>query len=115
MNATEPVPGSLGAVCWNDGANVQLAEIVEEKQQQANERDTFCTCKHSASRTTVKQACYYCPVFHSLKAISKNVTKKELPHLRLKGIVTDELRKHGRGGKLKLSATNNSALISFMS
>ena len=30
INATEHVPGNFAAVCWNNGANVQLVAIMEE-------------------------------------------------------------------------------------
>jgi len=40
---------------------------------------------------------------------------EDSPHFGLKRIVTDELMKHKKRGKLKLSATKHSALIDFLS
>ena len=115
INDTKSVPENLTTLCWNDGANIQLAVIVNEKQQQADETKKICTYKHSASLTAVEQACECRPVFRSPKAIRKNLTKEDSPHLGLQKIFAGELRKHERGGILKLIATNNSALLDFLS
>ena len=54
-------------------------------------------------------------MFHSLKAVHNKITKDESPHLGLKMVVADELRKHERGGMLKLTATKHSDLLEFLS
>ena len=52
-----PIPDALTAVCWNDGANVQLNSIVSEEQQIHDAKMKIITNKHSASRTAVEQPC----------------------------------------------------------
>ena len=57
MNHTGPILDLLAEVCWKNGVNIQLAAIVDEIQQQADEKNKICRCKHIVSHISVKQAC----------------------------------------------------------
>ena len=111
---SSPVPDTLTAVCWCDGANVQLKAITNEQQQIRDKINKIITCKHSASRTSVEQACDCCPVFRSLKAISKSITKENAPHIGLKRVVSTEFKKLDSEGVLNLNVKKRSAMVDFL-
>ena len=109
------VPDDLTAVCWCDGANVQLSAITEESHQARDYTNKIITCKHSASRTSVEQACDRCPVFRSLKKISRSITNESVPHLGLKGLISRSLTREQKDCRLKLPTTKYNALVDFLS
>ena len=110
-----PIPDELSAVCWCDGANTQLAAITNEDQQKEDASNKIITCKHSAARTSVEQACDCCPIFRSLKKISKSITREDAPHLGLQRIVCFEFKRLENEGVLKLSSKKLSSLVDFLS
>ena len=110
-----PIPDELSAVCWCDGANTQLAAIINEEQQNDDATNKIITCKHSAARTSVEQACDCCPIFRSLKKISQNITREDSPHLGLQRIVVVEFKRLENEGILKLASKKLSALVDFLS
>ena len=58
-----PIPDELSAVCSYDGTNIQLVAITNEDQPNEDASNKISTCKHSAARTSIKQACKACPIF----------------------------------------------------
>ena len=50
------------------------------------------TCKHSRSRTAVEQACDVCPMFRSIKAISRITTAEIKPNHGLKALVHNAIK-----------------------
>ena len=109
------IPDELSAVCWCDGANTQLLAITNEKQQIEDALNKIITCKHSAARTSVEQACDCCPIFRTIKSISKNITREDSPHLGLQRIVSLEFRRLENEGILKLASKKLSSLVDFLS
>ena len=71
------VPDNLKAVCWMDGANGQLKDIVREENLLEDEEMKIDSCKHSAARTGVEQAADTGPMFKIMKKIVKEM---EHPH-----------------------------------
>ena len=74
FKSTTNVPADYTAVCWNDGANTQLAAVVNELQQTIDEELKIITNKHSASRTAVEQACDMASCFRSINTHLKTHT-----------------------------------------
>ena len=110
-----PLPDELIAVCWCNGVNTQLAVITNETQQKEDAMNKIITCKHSASRTSVEQACDCCRIFRSIKSISKTITREDSPHLGLQRIVMLQFKRLDIDGVLKLASKNPSSLIDFLS
>ena len=109
------IPDELSAVCWCDGANTQLAAITNEDQQKEDAANKISTCKHSAARTSVEQACDACPIFRSIKSISKQITREDAPHLGLQRIVINEFHRLENSGILILASKKLSSLVDFLS
>ena len=110
-----PIPDELSAVAWCDGALTQLASITNESQQIDDAANKISTCKHSAARTAVEQAADCCPIFRSIKKISKSITREDVPHLGLQRIVENEFRRLENKGILKLASKKLGSLIDFIS
>ena len=108
------VPEDLTAVCWCDGANVQLNSIINEEQQEKDSISKIVTCKHSRSRTAVEQACDVSPMFRTLKAVARITTAENKPNHGLKGLVYNALKKLSAQKILQLSSVKESALIDFL-
>ena len=69
----------LTCVSWVDGGMTQLQSIVDSNQQALEEKLKVFTCKQSASRTAVEQACDVSPVFRSINALQKSISMEDLP------------------------------------
>ena len=78
-----PIPIELTAVCWCDGACVQLLAVVNETQQLNDEKDKIITNKHSAARTAVEKPCDLPLCFMSLRTLSNHSTRSDLPAVGL--------------------------------
>jgi len=104
----------LTAVCWNDGANVQLNSIVSEEQQIHDAKMNITTNKHSASGTAVEQLCDLCPCFMSFHQISKSVTRCDIPAVGLQKKTKDKLSELKEKGELDLAPLKQKALIDFL-
>lgn len=74
-----PVPEDLSCVSWIDGGMSQLQAIVDGKQQEIEGKLRVYSCKQSASRTAVEQACDVSPFFRSLSKIQTSVTMNDMP------------------------------------
>ena len=77
--------------CCCDGESLQLSVIVEENFQISDEVNVIIIRKHSASCTAVGQSCDAGPVFRSINAISKSITKEDSSLMVLKLIVKNVL------------------------
>ena len=71
------------------------------------------TCKHSASRTSVEQACDCFPIFRSIEVISKSITKENSPHIGLKRVVHAEFKKLDEEGVIKLNTKKQGEIINI--
>ena len=109
-----PIPDALTAVCWNDGANVQLNSIVSEEQQIHDEKMKIITNKHSASRTAVEQPCDLCPCFMSFRQISKSITRSDIPAVGLQKKIKDKFLELSEKEELELAPLKQKALIDFL-
>ena len=93
----------------------QLKAITNELNQSTDAINKIVSCKHSASRTSVEQACDTCPVFRSIKSISKSVTHANLPAFGLRSSLGCEFSKLKEQGTLNLKSIKESALLDFLS
>ena len=73
-----PIPDTLTAVCWSDGACTQLQAITNEKQQLEDKSNKIVTCKNSAAITAEEQACDLASVFRTQNSLSKRMSNDDV-------------------------------------
>jgi hypothetical protein len=113
---TSVVDEELKSVVWSDGAISQLNTICDEEQLQMELNKKIISCKQSASRTAVEQACDVCPYFRSRNKVQKSVTAKDLPPTGgLKYKLESVLKKQEEAGILNLSYKHKKAIVDFIS
>ena len=91
-DVNSPIPDELSAVCWYNGANTQLAAITNEVQQKEDACNKIITCKHSAARTYVEQACDRCLIFRSIKKNRNRLQEKTHLISVFKGLYPSNLK-----------------------
>ena len=111
----EEVNEKYTAVCWNDGANTQLAAVVNEAQQTIDARSKVITNKHSAARTAVEQACDMSSCFRTINNLLCTHTTERYPVHALRDRVKETFRKLSLDGTLNLKANTKNALVDFLS
>ena len=109
-----PIPDTLAAVCWSDGACTQLQAITTEKQQRTDRTNKVTTCKHSAARTAEEQACDLASVFRTQNSLSRGMTNNDVRG-GLNISVTKVFKKLKQERSLNLSLVKEHALIDFVS
>ena len=67
------VPEAYTAVSWMDGCHGQLKLTTQENVLDDEKNKKIITCKHSAARTAVEQACDVGPMFKITKGVVKTM------------------------------------------
>jgi hypothetical protein len=109
-----PIPDTLSAVCWSDGACSQLQAITNENQQVSDSYNKITCCKHSAARTAEEQACDLASVFRTVNTLSKGMTNDDVKG-GLYILVSRIFKKLKAERALNLSLVKEQALIDFVS
>ena len=109
------IPKHLTAVRWMDGANRQLKRITSEKNIEFEAKRRIRCCKHSASRTAVKQAADTGPMFKAMKMVIKEMESPNSSTNRVYHYIDKELKKLHDSGELILPAHKKKAVLTTIS
>ena len=109
------IPNKLTAVCWLDGAIVQLSAIFSEIQRLQDEKDKIISNKNSAVCTAVEQPCDLSQCFISLRKLANTTICSNIPSIGLQEKIKRKLAELKESGELSLMSIKESALLDFLS
>ena len=75
-----PIPPELTAVCWCDGAPVQLNSMTNQEHMLKSEENRMILNKHAASCSAGQQPAD--PVFRSMKTLQSSASASDVPAFR---------------------------------
>ena len=84
-----PIPPELTAVCWCDGAPVQLNSMTNQEHILKSEENRMIVNKHAASCSAGQQPADLCPVFRSMKTLQSSASASDVPAFGLQQVINE--------------------------